>query len=104
MRTYIRLVGFIRPHTGVFGLAALAMLGSTLLNGIQTGSLIPLADRIISNRAIPVQPWMPGWVAGVAEWFNGVPPMSLLTGFAIAIPILFFLKGICEFLQTFFMI
>ena len=103
MRTYLRLLGFVKPHLGVFGLAVLCMVGSTLLNGVQTGSLIPLADRIVSNRAIPTPPWLPAWLAGLAQWFNGISPATLLTAFAVAIPFLFLLKGIFEFLQTFLM-
>ena len=103
MRTYLRLLGFVRPHVGVFGMAVLCMVGSTLLNGIQTGSLIPLADRIVSNRAIPTPAWLPPWLAGLAQWFNGIAPLTLLTGFALIIPVLFFLKGLLDFLQTFFM-
>lgn len=103
MRIYRRLIGFIKPHLRVFGLAVLCMVGATLLSGVQTGSLIPLADRIVSNRAIPIAPWMPAWVAGLAGWFNGIPPLTLLTVFALLIPVVFFFKGVLEFLQTFFM-
>ncbi len=103
MGTYRRLIGFIKPHLGVFGLAVLCMVGSTLLKGVQVGSLIPLADRVVSNRAIPIAPWMPTWVAGLAGWFNGISPSTLLTVFALLIPVIFFLKGVLEFLQTFFM-
>ncbi|MBI3087292.1 MAG: ABC transporter ATP-binding protein [Candidatus Omnitrophica bacterium] len=103
MRTYFRLLGFVKPHMGVFVLAVGCMVGSTLLNGVQTGALIPLADRIVSNRAIPVPDWLPGWLAALAGWFNSISPGTLLTVFAVAIPFLFLFKGIFEFLQTFFM-
>ena len=103
MRMYFRLLKFIKPHLGLFGLASLCMVGSTLLNGIQTGAFIPLADRIVSNRTVAIPPWLPGWLAGFVRWFNGVPPMMLLTAFALIIPVLFLLKGVFEFLQTFYM-
>ena len=103
MRTYLRLLGFTRPHARVFGLACLCMVGSTLLNGVQTGALIPLVDRVAANRMIPVPPGCPGWLAGLIEWFNGLAPMTLLTVFAVVIPLLFLLKGLFEFLQTFYM-
>jgi subfamily B ATP-binding cassette protein MsbA len=103
MSTYFRLVRFLKPHLGVFGFAVLSMLGSTLLNGVQTGMMIPLIDRLASGRTIPVPSQLPGWLAGMANWFNSLQPSRLLTGFAIFIPILFLLKGIFEFLQTFYM-
>lgn len=103
MRPYLRLLRFVKPHGKVLGLAVLAMLGSTLLNGVQIGAFIPLADRVITSRQIPIPPWLPGWLAGLVQWFNGVSPMKLATAFAIIIPILFLFKGLCEFLQTFYM-
>jgi len=103
MRTYLRLIGFLKPHLPVFGLAVLGMLGATLLNGVQTGSMIPLIDRIVANQPIPAAAWIPAWLAGLVEWFNAVPPARLLTVFAFAIPMLFLLKSLFEFVQTFFM-
>ena len=103
MRTYLRLIRFIQPHLGVFGVAVLCMVGSTLLNGIQTGSLIPLADRIVSNRPIPTPDWLPAWLSALAAWLNTISPATLLTVFAVIIPFLFLFKGIFEFLQTFYM-
>ena len=103
MRTYLRLIRFVRPHLGVFGVAVLCMAGSTLLNGVQTGSLIPLADRIVSNRSVPTPAWLPGWLAALAAWFNAISPSTLLTAFALLIPFLFLFKGLFEFLQTFYM-
>ncbi len=103
MRTYIRLLAFVRPHARIFVLATLCMGGSTLLNGVQTGAFIPLIDRVVGNHPIPIPAWLPGWLASLVSWINTVPPVALLTFFACAIPVLFLLKGVLEFLQTFFM-
>jgi len=103
MRTYLRLLRFLKPHLGVFALAVVYMVGSTLLSGVQTGALIPLIDRIATNRQILIPAWLPGWVAAPVHWLNSVPPMSLLTIFALIIPVLFLLRGLFDFLQTFCM-
>ena len=103
MRTYLRFLRFIKPHLDVFGVAVLCMLGSTLLNGVQAGALIPLVDRIVSNRDLPIPGWSPGWLSALIQWFNGVEPRALLTAFALVIPVLFLLRGVFEFLQTFYM-
>lgn len=103
MSTYIRLLHYLRPHLRIFGIAVSCMFGSSLLNGIQLGALFPFADRIVTNKAIPTPEWLPGWLEGIVVWFNGVEPLRLVTVFAVAIPFLFLLKGIFEFLQTFFM-
>jgi len=103
MSTYLRLLRYLRPHLGVFGLAVGCMLVSSLLNGVQLGAIFPLADRIITDQRIPSPAWLPGWLAGLVGWLNALSPGALLTGFAVAIPFLFLLKGLFEFWQTFYM-
>ncbi|MBI4342751.1 MAG: ATP-binding cassette domain-containing protein, partial [Candidatus Omnitrophica bacterium] len=93
----------MKPHLGVFSLAVACMAVSSLLGGIQLGAIFPLADRIVTNKAIPTPPWLPGWLRGVVEWLNTIEPGTMLTVFAIAIPLLFFIKGLFEFWQTFLM-
>lgn len=100
---YLRLLKFVQPHLGVLGVAVVCMLGSTLLNSVQMGSLIPLLDRLVSNRALPTPSWLPAPLTGLVQWVNGISPLTLLTAFALAIPFLFLLKGLFEFLQTFYM-
>jgi len=103
MSTYLRLLQYIRPHLGVFGVAVACMIASSLLGGVQLGAIFPLADRIVTDKAIPTPAWLPGWLAGLVGWFNAVPPLTLVTAFAAAIPVLFFLKGVFEFWQSFYM-
>jgi subfamily B ATP-binding cassette protein MsbA len=102
MSTYFRLLGFLRPHLGVFGVAVACMAASSLLKGLELATLIPLADRIVTDKSIPSPGWLPGWLASAVGWLNGLAPMTVLTGFALAIPILFLLKGLFEFWQTFY--
>jgi len=103
MATYFRLLRYLRPHLAVFGIAVGCMAVSSILNGVQLGALFPLADRIVTNRAIPSPAWLPGWVASLVGWFNAISPQTLLTMIAVAIPLLFFLKALFEFWQTFYM-
>ena len=103
MSTYLRLLQYVRPHLGVFSLAVACMVVSSLLGGIQLGAIFPLADRIVTNKAIPSPAWLPGWLHGLVQWFNGADQAATATLFAVAIPILFFLKGLFEFWQSFYM-
>ena len=103
MRAYFRLFQFIKPHLGVFGVAVLCMVGSTILNGVQVGAFIPLIDRVANDRLLPTLAWFPGWLNGLILWFNSLPQRTLVNLFAVAIPLLFLFKSLLEFLQTFFM-
>lgn len=103
MSTYLRLLQYLRPHLAVFGVAVACMAASSLLGGVQLGAIFPLADRIVTNRVIPVPGWMPGWLAGFVGWLNHVDPLKMLTVFTLLIPFLFLLKGLFEFWQTIYM-
>ncbi len=103
MSTYFRLIQFLKPHSGVFLLAVGCMLVSSLFNGVQLGALFPLADRIMTNQAIPAPGWLPGWLAGTVGWLNGLERTTLLGIFACSIPVVFFFKGMFEIWQMFYM-
>ncbi len=103
MPTYFRLLRYLKPHVKIFGTAVVCMVVSSVLSGIQLSAIFPLADRIISNRAIPVPIWFPGWLSAIVGRLNAIQPRAMLTVFALAVPGLFFLKGLFEFLQTFYM-
>ena len=103
MSTYLRLIRYLRPHLAVFGAAIACMVVTSLLGGVQLGAIFPLADRIITDKVIPEPAWLPTWLAHLVEWFNAVKPRTMLTVFALAIPVLFFMKGLFEFWQTFYM-
>jgi subfamily B ATP-binding cassette protein MsbA len=103
MSTYLRLLRYLRPHLSVFAIAVVCMAISSALGGIQLGAIFPLADRIVTNKAIPVPAWMPGWLSGIIQQFNAMEPIALLSVFALTIPFLFFFKGLFEFWQSFYM-
>ncbi|MDP3721952.1 MAG: ABC transporter ATP-binding protein [Candidatus Omnitrophota bacterium] len=103
MATYFRLLRYLKPHLRVFWLAIGCMAVSGLLNGVQLGAIFPLADRIVTNRAIPAPAWLPAWLEGVVGWLNAIEPLSVLTLFGLAIPLLFFVKGLFDIWQSFYM-
>jgi subfamily B ATP-binding cassette protein MsbA len=103
MSTYLRLLRYLKAHLGVFGMAITCMVVSSVLGFVQLGAIYPLADRIMTNKAIPTPTWLPAWLSGLVSWLNGVSPMSMATTIALAIPVLFFLKGLFEFWQSYYM-
>ena len=103
MSTYLRLLRYLRPHLRTFWLAMSCMVVTSMLGGIQLGAIFPLADRIVTNKTIPIPGWLPAWLVGVVQWLNTIEPRTMLTAFAIAIPILFLVKGFFDFWQLFYM-
>ena len=103
MSTYLRLLRYLKPHLGVFALAVACMGVSSLLGGVQLGAVFPLADRIVTNKLIPTPPWLPGWLISMIQQLNAIPPSRMAALIAISIPILFLVKVLFEFWQTFYM-
>ncbi|MBI3320723.1 MAG: ABC transporter ATP-binding protein [Candidatus Omnitrophica bacterium] len=79
------------------------MAFSSLLNGVQLGAIYPLADRIVTDRIIPTPPWLPVWLVGIVQWMNAVKPSTMAVLIAVVIPIMFLVKALFEFWQTFYM-
>ena len=103
MSTYIRLLKYLRTHARLFLVAIGCMLVSTLLQGVQLGAIFPLADRILTDKRIPEATWLPGWLQSLVAWFNSASQHNLVVWLAFAIPPMFLLKGLFDFLQSFYM-
>jgi len=102
MSTYLRLARYLKPHLSVFLMAVGCMAVSSVLSGVQLSAIFPLADRIITDRLIPIPAWLPPWLAAAVNWLNAIQPRSMLTMIAVSIPVLFFIKGLFEFWQSFY--
>jgi subfamily B ATP-binding cassette protein MsbA len=103
MTTYLRLLTYLKPHLGVFAVAIGCMFVSSVLGGVQLGALFPIADRMVTDTGIPTPAWLPPWLEGLVRWLNAIEPLSLLAMAAGAIPVFYCIRGLFEFLQTFFM-
>jgi len=103
MTTYFRLLRYLKPHVGIFGLAVGSMLVLSLFGGVQLSAIFPLADRIITDKTIPAPEWLPTWLQGLVVWFNAIPPLTILGLAAVMIPFYIAFRGLFEFWQTFLM-
>lgn len=105
MKNYLRLVKLIMPHIGIFALAILCMVLSSAFSASPLSMIIPLVDRIISgkNVVIPAGVTPPAFLANIVNKVNTLPPIELLNIMVALLVVLFFLKGIFEFLQTYLM-
>ncbi len=105
MRNYFRFVKLILPHGGVFVLAVLCMILSTVFSASPLGLIIPLVDRIISGKEIVLPAGInpPVLLAEAVQRINTLPPLKLLNIMTLMVVVFFVLKGIFEFLQTYLM-
>ena len=101
MKTYLRFLKFLKPHTLVFIAALLCMVISSVLSGLSLGIIVPIADNILGSKNIHVPQGLPGFLKDFVTYVNSMPRGELLNRIAVLLAIIFFLKGLFLFLQTY---
>ncbi|MBU1121778.1 MAG: ABC transporter ATP-binding protein [Candidatus Omnitrophota bacterium] len=105
LKEYFRLIKFASGSKGLLFLAALCMGVSTIFDGISLGMIIPLSDRIMTNKAIiiPDKLHLSAFLMNIIDKLNNTEPLVLLKIVVIFMIFLFFFKGIFFFLQNYLM-
>ncbi len=105
MKNYFRFIKLILPHGGIFALAIACMVLSSLFGASPLALIIPLVDRIISGKDIivPVGVELPAVIDSLIIRVNAMPRIQLLNSMTFMIVVIFLLKGMFEFLQSYLM-
>jgi subfamily B ATP-binding cassette protein MsbA len=103
MRDYLKLLKFARPYLGLFFLAALFMAFSAVFDGVSLAMIVPLADKVLTDKKIIIPAKLPVFLSGIIDKINNTPAGILLNYMAIGVILLFLLKGIFGFLQSYLM-
>ncbi|MBU0548162.1 MAG: ABC transporter ATP-binding protein/permease [Candidatus Omnitrophica bacterium] len=103
MRDYFKLLKFVRPYYGLFAIAIVCMGFSAVFDGMSLAMIVPLADKVLTNKKIIIPAKLPDFLAGFVDKINNTPPEVLLSYMVISVLVLFFLKGVFGFFQSYFM-
>ncbi|MEK6727798.1 MAG: ABC transporter ATP-binding protein [Candidatus Omnitrophota bacterium] len=103
MKDYLKLLKFIRPYLGRFSIATVCMAFSAVFDGASLAMLVPLTDKVLTNKRIIIPTKLPLLLSGLVDKVNNVEPAALLNYMAVGILVLFFLKGLFGFLQAYLM-
>jgi ATP-binding cassette, subfamily B, bacterial MsbA len=103
MKQYFRLFKFIWPHKFLFIGSGICMVMSALFDGVSLGMIMPLADIVFTGKKIVVPVTLPSFLAKFVDRLNSTAPFVLLNYIAIGIIVLYVLKGLFGFLQSYFM-
>lgn len=103
MKEYLRLLKFLRPHLGVLGIASVFMFLSTIFDGASLSMIVPLADKVLTNKQIIIPTKLPVFLSNFVDFVNATSPSKLLNIMALAVLVLFLLKGLFSFLQSYLM-
>ncbi len=103
MNNYLKLLRFIHSYKSLFIFAFLCMGVSTLFDGVSMGMIIPVADKILTNKHIILPRGLPSVIQDFVAYLNSFDPLTLLYGSVVFLLILFILKGIILFIQGYLM-
>lgn len=105
MSQYRRLIRFVVPHAHILALAGLCMAASSAFSGVSIGMIIPLVDNIITGKkiVIPHGIALPQAIENLVASANAIPPMELLNRMTIFVVVMWLLKNLFEFWQTYLM-
>ena len=105
MDQYRRLIKFVLPHVWVLVSAGACMVATSALSGVSIGMIIPLVDNVISGKkiAIPGSVPIPEVVQALIDKINSMAPAQLLSSMTVIIVVLWLLKSLFEFCQSYLM-
>lgn len=103
MKDYLKLLKFVGPYKGLFLMAIVCMGFSAIFDGVSLAMIVPLADKVLTNKKIIIPAKLPDFLAGFVDKINNTSPEILLNYMVVAVLVLFLLKGIFGFLQSYFM-
>ncbi|MFH0838922.1 MAG: ABC transporter ATP-binding protein [Candidatus Omnitrophota bacterium] len=104
MNEYIRLLKFVKPHLDRLIMASLFMAFSSVFSsGVSIGMIIPLIDRVLGGRAIVIKGDIPLFLKTLIDKINLLPPDKLLNYMVFWLVLLFMLKALFTFFQSYLM-
>ncbi|MCX5711255.1 MAG: ABC transporter ATP-binding protein [Candidatus Omnitrophica bacterium] len=103
MKDYLKLLKFMRPYLGLLSMATVCMGFSAIFDGVSLAMLVPLTDKVLTNKRIIIPTKLPEFLSSFVDKINNTDPATLLNYMAIGILVLFFLKGFFGFYQSYWM-
>jgi ATP-binding cassette, subfamily B, bacterial MsbA len=103
LKEYLKLLRFIKPYLSIFFLATVCMGFSAVFDGVSLAMIVPLADKVLTNKRIILPARLPPVLANLVDKINNTPPETLLAYMSLGVILLFLLKGIFGFFQSYLM-
>lgn len=97
MSDYLKLLTFLKGHRREFTWAIFFMFVSSLFQGVQYSLLVPLTDRILTNKKIILPNKVPAFLQHVVDGFNSMDVHVLFW----VIPVGFFVMILIRLATTF---
>ncbi|MFC1674422.1 ABC transporter ATP-binding protein [Candidatus Omnitrophota bacterium] len=104
MRNYRKLFSFARPYYGWLVISGVFMGIVTLLDVFRLSSIVPVIDRIFTNKQIVyTEGKFPAVIEQVLARLNSLEPLQVLTLLLIVMPVALVTRALFEFLHSYIM-
>ncbi len=103
MKNYLRLLKFLKGQRKRFGLATFFILLSSLFEGVQLSFMLPVIDRIFTNKKIVLPAGVPDFLARLVERLNNTDVHVLFFWIPTVFIILFAIKQVVLFWADYLM-
>ncbi|MBM3252878.1 MAG: ABC transporter ATP-binding protein [Candidatus Omnitrophica bacterium] len=79
------------------------ILSSVFTSGVSIGMIIPLVDRVLGGKPIVITGYIPDFLKALIIRINSIPPYRLLNYMIFWLILVFMLKALFTFFQSYFM-
>jgi subfamily B ATP-binding cassette protein MsbA len=103
MKNYLKLLKFLKGYEGLFGIAIVFIILSSLFEGVQLSFILPVVDRIFENKPIVVPNKVPAFVAHLIHQLNTMDVHTLFWLTPVSFIVLFTIKQVVSFFSDYMM-
>jgi len=103
MKNYLKMLKFLKGYEGIFGIAIIFIILSSLFEGVQLSFILPVVDRIFENKKITLPNKVPAFVGHLVDKLNSIDPHTLFWMTPLCFIILFSVKQVVLFFSDYLM-
>ncbi len=103
MQNYLKLLAFLKGHRKRFSLAVFFIFLSSLFEGVQLSFMLPIIDRIFTNKQIILPNKVPAFAQKVVAWLNATDAHTLFQIIPLAFIVTFIMKQVVLFFADYLM-
>ena len=95
MQNYFKLLSFLKGHKRLFTWAVVAMFIASLFESVQLSLLVPLTDRIFTNKTIIPPSKLPPFLMNLVDHLNAIDSHRLFFYMPFVVFFLLLTKNPC---------
>ena len=103
MKNYFKMLRFLKGHEGRFGVAIVFIILSSLFEGVQLSFILPVIDRIFTNKTIIIPNKVPAFLTHLVDNLNNIDVHTLFWMIPLGFMVLFCVKQVVLFWSDYLM-